>query len=167
VFVPYTVRVFFQSLLIHFLNAFCDALARTWGKPFSSSGRYGYNMDMHLIIHPDTNESVAEVISDSVIIKSEQDAIHLLEELFASGAGKIILHKENLAPEFFDLKTRLAGAVLQKLVNYHFQVAIVGDFTNLTSDSLRAFIYESNRGNQIFFLESVETAIQKLTGAVG
>lgn len=100
---------------------------------------------------------------NSIIIKNEQDALRLLEEVFAFGASNIIFHKENIAPEFFDLKTGLAGVVLQKFANYNIRVAIVGDFTNITSKSVNAFIYESNRGNQIFFLESLELAVQKLS----
>jgi hypothetical protein len=118
---------------------------------------------MNLINHSDTQEVVAEAISDSIVIENEQDAVRVMEEIFAFGARKIILHKENIAPEFFDLKTGLAGAVLQKFVNYHIQVAIVGDFKNITSKSLNAFIFESNRGDQIFFLDSLDMAIQKLS----
>lgn len=120
---------------------------------------------MNLILCHETGEKVAEFISDSILIQKEQDAITLIEELSASGAWKIILYEENVAPEFFDLRTGLAGAVLQKFVNYSIQVAIVGDYSNVTSKSLKAFIYESNRGNQIFFLPSVEQAVQTLIRA--
>jgi hypothetical protein len=99
---------------------------------------------MNLINHSKAQAEVAEAISDSIIIKNEQDALRLLEEVFAFGASNIILHKENIAPEFFDLKTGLAGVVLQKFANYNIRVAIVGDFTNITSKSLNAFIYESS-----------------------
>ena len=59
------------------------------------------------------------------------------------------------------LRTGLAGEVLQKFINYHVKVAIVGDYSQYTSKSLRAFIYESNRGNDIYFLSSVEEAVAK------
>ena len=118
---------------------------------------------MNLLLHTYNAEIIAEVETAAIVLKSEQDAIHLLEALFESGATKVILHRKNIAPEFFDLSTRLAGEVLQKFVNYHIQVAIVGDFSNLPSVSLKAFIYESNQGRHVFFLESVETALRKLT----
>jgi len=121
---------------------------------------------MNLINRSTTQAVVAEAISDSIIINNEQDANRILEEIFAIGARNIILHKKNIAQEFFDLKTGLAGAVLQKFVTYNIQVAIVGDFTNITSKPLNAFIFESNRGNQIFFLESLDLAIQKLSMVV-
>ena len=79
------------------------------------------------------------------------------------GATTIILHEENLNPEFFDLKMKLAGDILQKAVNYRMKVAIVGEFSKYESNSLNAFIVECNRGRQIFFVGDRETAVSKLT----
>ena len=109
------------------------------------------------------DNTLAELVSDEIVIRSPQQALDLMMDCAYQGATSIIIHEYNLAPEFFDLKTGLAGAVLQKFVNYNIQVAIVGDFTNITSKSLNAFKFESNRGNQIFFLESLDLAIQKLS----
>ncbi len=61
------------------------------------------------------------------------------------------------------LKTRLAGEILQKFVNYNIKVAIIGDFTTYTSKSLRDFMYESNKGKDIFFSPSVNDAIEILS----
>ncbi|MFA6984095.1 MAG: DUF4180 domain-containing protein, partial [Sedimentibacter sp.] len=73
-----------------------------------------------------------------------------------------ILNKSAICEEFFDLKTKLAGDILQKFVNYHVKIAIVGDFSVYTSKSLRDFIYESNKGKTIFFLQDEKQAIEKL-----
>lgn len=116
---------------------------------------------MNLIRLEKAKTIIVEVTSDSIILNNEQDAVRLMEETFATGATKIVLHKENITPEFFDLKTGVAGAILQKFVNYHLRVAILGDFSKVSSSSLKAFIFESNRGKQIFFLENLESAIQK------
>jgi hypothetical protein len=51
---------------------------------------------------------------------------------------------------------------LQKFTQYYFQVAIVGDFSQVTSKALNAFIYERNRGNQVFFLPTLEAALEKM-----
>ena len=122
---------------------------------------------MHLILHESPSGTTAEAVSDALLIQREQDVLRLMEELFAAGACGLILHQEDLAAEFFQLRTGLAGAVLQKLVQYEIRVAIVGDFSQYTSDALKAFIYESNRGRQVFFLESVEQALQKFDAAQG
>ncbi|MPN59604.1 hypothetical protein SDC9_207325 [bioreactor metagenome] len=54
---------------------------------------------------------------------------------------------------------------MQKFINYHMKIAIVGDFSMYSSKSLREFIYESNKGRDIFFLPSEKEAIEKLSNA--
>jgi len=44
----------------------------------------------------------------------------------------------------------------------HFRVAIIGDFSKYTSKSLKDFIRESNRGNMIFFVEDLQSAMLRL-----
>lgn len=119
---------------------------------------------MKTIIHEKDGDRVAQVVCDSIIIKTEQDALDLMVDPALEGSRRIILRKENIAPEFFDLSTRLAGGILQKFVMYRVKLAIIGDFSD-ASESLKAFIYESNRGNEIFFCPDVENAKTKLFGA--
>jgi hypothetical protein len=117
---------------------------------------------MKLKVHENINGKIIEVISDDIVLKNEKDVISFIEELTSLEANKIIFHKENIIPDFFILRTRLAGEILQKFVNYRIKIAIVGDFKNISSETLKAFIYESNRGTEVFFLEDVEKAISKL-----
>lgn len=64
--------------------------------------------------------------------------------------------------DFFILSTKIAGEILQKFILYNFKLAIVGDFSGYTSKPLKDFIYESNKGRDIFFVSSVEDAIERL-----
>jgi ABC-type branched-subunit amino acid transport system substrate-binding protein len=66
--------------------------------------------------------------------------------------------EHNLPVEFFDLKTKLAGDILQKFSTYQGRLAIVGDFTKYESKSLRDFIYESNKARRINFVSTLEEA---------
>ena len=75
----------------------------------------------------------------------------------------MVLNKDGICEEFFDLKTKLAGDILQKYINYKVKLAIVGDFSGYTSKSLRDFIYECNNGNDIFFVPDEQEAIVKLS----
>ena len=117
---------------------------------------------MEIIIHEEGNQKVAEVVSDTAIIGNEQDALDLMVDPRLEGARKIIIDKNCLSPDFFELSARVAGDVLQKFVNYRVKLAIVGDFEDLGGETLKAFIRESNRGNEIFFLDDVEAAARKL-----
>jgi hypothetical protein len=117
---------------------------------------------MKLNIHETNGEKIVEVISDDIVLKNEKDVIGFIEELTSLEVYKIIFHKKNIIPDFFILRTKLAGAILQKFVNYRIKIAIVGDFKNITSETVKAFVYESNRGTEVFFLENMEIAIARL-----
>jgi hypothetical protein len=84
---------------------------------------------------------------------------------YETGCNNIILNKSAICEDFFDLSTRLAGEILQKFINYHVKIAIIGDFSIYTSKSLKDFIYESNKGKNIFFLPDEKQAIEKLSMA--
>jgi hypothetical protein len=106
------------------------------------------------------NSSIAQVSSDVIIIRTIQDALDLMANCQYNGAEKIILDERNITPEFFDLRTRLAGDILQKFSNYRVQLAIVGDFSKYASKSLHDFIYESNKQKHIIFVESIDQALE-------
>lgn len=118
---------------------------------------------METVIHHIKNQDIAEIKGDGVFIKTVQDALDLMADHGYRGITKMILHQKNITPEFFNLKSRLAGEILQKFVLYQMQVAIIGNFQNVASESLKAFILESNRGRQNFFANSVAEAQEFLT----
>ena len=95
------------------------------------------------------------------MINSVQDATDLLGNADYQGASKIIMKETNLDPQFFNLRTGLAGEILQKISNYHMKLAIVGEFEKYNSNALNAFIIECNRGNHIFFVPDIESAMKK------
>jgi len=105
---------------------------------------------------------ITEVISEDILIKNTQDALDLMVNSINLGSRKIIIKEKNIIPAFFDLKTGVAGEILQKFSNYDVQLAIVGDFSKYTSKSLRDFIYESNKQGRISFINSIEEAKERL-----
>jgi len=115
-----------------------------------------------------SNTEIAVVKSDEVLVRDIQSALDLMATIqYETGCNHIILDKKAICEDFFDLKTRLAGEILQKFVNYHVKVAIVGDFSTYTSKSLKDFIYESNKGKDVFFLPSESQAAEKLADLGG
>ena len=80
------------------------------------------------------------------------------------GCRNIAVYKEMFDENFFDLSYGLAGEIAQKLVNYGFRLAIIGDFSGYTSKSLKAFMYESNRGMHLYFVADEDEAFRKLEG---
>lgn len=118
---------------------------------------------MQFNFHIMNHHIIAELNSKSIVIQSVNDALDLLANANAHESNKIIVRNINITTDFFDLKTRLAGEILQKFVNYDFHLAIVGDFVQSSSRSLRDFIYESNRIGKIIFVPTLDEAIAKLS----
>lgn len=107
---------------------------------------------------------IAHVESEKVIITDVQSAVDFIATVrYETGCDRVILNKDAITEDFFELSTRIAGEVLQKFINYYMKIAILGDFSIYKSKSLKDFIYESNKGKNIFFLSTMEQAIEKLS----
>ena len=107
--------------------------------------------------------TIAHLIQLDKPISSVQDAVDVLGNASYQGAVAVIIEEKDLAPDFFDLKTRLAGDILQKYANYQMKLAIVGDFEKYNSNALNAFIVECNRGKHIFFVPDFDSALEHIT----
>ncbi|MBL1220710.1 DUF4180 domain-containing protein [Chryseobacterium sp. L7] len=105
---------------------------------------------------------IAEVISEEMIIKSAHDGLDLLGDIYYQGFDKVIIYEKNITPEFFDLKTKIAGDILQKFSNYRMGLGIVGDFEKYPGKSIRDFMFESNKTKHINFAETLEDALKRL-----
>lgn len=116
------------------------------------------NIETHLI----NGKRTAEVLSENVLINTAEDGLDLLGNLYYQEFDQIILYEKNISPVFFDLRTGLAGELLQKFSNYRVRLAIVGNFENYQSKSLRDFIYESNAHGHILFAVTKQEAIERL-----
>lgn len=118
---------------------------------------------MKIEAHTLNNTEIAEIISDNQIIKTTDDGLDLLGNLYYQGFDKIIIYEKNITPEFFDLKTGIAGEILQKFSTYRVRLAIVGDLGKYESKSLKDFIFESNKVGQIYFLPSLSEALERFS----
>ncbi|AIQ17278.1 cytoplasmic protein [Paenibacillus sp. FSL H7-0357] len=107
---------------------------------------------------------IAVVSSSEVLIGDVQSALNFIATVrYETDCDRIVLNQSNVSDSFFDLKTRLAGEILQKFINYQVKLALVGDFSIYTSQSLKDFIYECNRGNDFLFMPTEQQAIVKLS----
>ncbi|MEO6304989.1 MAG: DUF4180 domain-containing protein [Bacteroidia bacterium] len=118
---------------------------------------------MKIEIHIKNNIKIAELISEDILIKEIQDGLDLLVDVYYQDIDRMIVHEKNIIPTFFDLKTGMAGEILQKFSNYKMRLAIVGDLSKYNSKSLNDFIFESNKIGQINFVSSLEEALTKLS----
>ena len=111
---------------------------------------------------PGSINVVAELEPGEIIIRSDEDIPDIIGNVAVKGCSKVIIHRESFSEEFFDLRTGVAGAILQKFSNYRMRLVVVGDFSDLKSKSWKDFIRESNRGKLVNFLTDTETARKAL-----
>ena len=115
---------------------------------------------MEIKIHTIDNRKIAEIISDNIVLQTVEDAVDLIGNMSYQGFDKLIIHEENMIPDFFELKNKIAGNILQKFSQYSMPLAIIGDFEKYESKSLNDFIFEINKGNQINFVTTVEDGLK-------
>ena len=101
-------------------------------------------------------------------LRNYNEAVELIGKAFENRASLILVPAECLDDDFFRLSTRIAGELIQKFVQYRRRFVIVGDISRHLADSsaLRAFVIESNRGKEVWFLPSLAELDQRLAQEV-
>jgi hypothetical protein len=91
-------------------------------------------------------------------LDGERAALDLIGEALGR-ADAVAVPVARIAPEFFALRSGVAGAVAQKFVNYRLRLVVVGDVSGPVggstaggSTALRDFVREANRGGQLWFV---------------
>ncbi len=94
-------------------------------------------------------------------------AVDLIGDAMGAEADWVMIPAARLGDDFFDLRTGVAGEVVQKFVTYQLRLAIVGDISThvARSDALRDFVRESNRGVHVWFVGSLDELETRLAQA--
>ncbi|MFC4120918.1 DUF4180 domain-containing protein [Nonomuraea zeae] len=100
---------------------------------------------------------------DGPRLRQERDALDLIGAAFGRGARWVAVPAERLHDDFFVLRTGVAGEMVQKFAQYRLGMAIVGDISRFTdaSSALRAWVVESNRGGQLWFVRDLEELAER------
>ena len=104
---------------------------------------------------------------DGPLLDGEQSALDLIGDAMGQDAELVAVPVERVADEFFRLRSGIAGAVMQKFVNYRVRLAVVGDVSQHIAEStaLRDFVHETNNGGHIWFLPTYEALDARLRPA--
>ena len=106
----------------------------------------------------------AVVNSNEIVITDAQSALDvLMSAKYDIGTKNIVVDKKLITEDFFILSKGLAGEILQKYVNYGGRIAIYGVYSHYTSKPLKDFMYESNKGKDVFFVTTRDEAVEMLT----
>ena len=98
------------------------------------------------------------------LIGTERQAVDLIADAHGRGAELLVLPAERLAGEFFQLRTGVAGTIVQKFVTYQLRLAILGDISRYVtrSETFASFVAETNRGRQLWFVDDTEELATRL-----
>ncbi|MGW3121428.1 DUF4180 domain-containing protein [Streptomyces sp. NPDC001107] len=107
---------------------------------------------------------VLRCTSDGPLLDGEQAALDLIGDAMGHEAELVALPMARVAEEFFRLRSGVAGAVMQKFVNYRVRLVVLGDLSEHLSGStaLRDFVHETNQGGHIWFLADEDALDAKL-----
>jgi uncharacterized protein DUF4180 len=99
-------------------------------------------------------------------LAGEDDAVELIGRAYEHQADFVVVPVEHVDERFFTLGTRILGDVVRKFTSYRIGLAVLGDLAPyLASDAFRAFVHETNKGKDIWFLADRAALDERLRDA--
>ena len=89
----------------------------------------------------------------------------LIGDALTVGATTVVIPMERFEAAFFDLGSGIAGDIVQAFVMYGLRLVVIGELPPVASSSraFGAFVREANRGEQTWFV----TTMEELEGRLG
>ena len=95
------------------------------------------------------------------MLRTVNDIASVMSSAFENG-GAVLLTEAELGPEFFALRSRLAGELFQKIMNYSLRLALVVPEPERYGDRFSELVYEHRSHGNIRFFRDQEQAEQWL-----
>ncbi len=114
--------------------------------PDSGSGEGKKNMNYRIVKKENTR--YLELFSCEIPVKTERDALELVALCGEHDINLLMIHSKALSEDFFKLKSGVAGAVLQKLINYSVKTALIVPDQSGLGSRFRELMSEANKGSQ-------------------
>ena len=110
---------------------------------------------------------IFECAVEGELLRNNRNLNDLISAAWEQHARMLVVPVDRLGDDFFRLRTGIAGEIVQKIVQYHLNLAVVGDISRYVEEStaLRDFVHESNRGSQIWFMANLEELEARLKAA--
>lgn len=103
-----------------------------------------------------------ELISTAEPLSTENDALDLVALCWEHETNALLIHYADLSENFFKLKTKLAGDIIQKFTNYGIKAAVIVPQDTIQKGRFKEMAMETNKGNHFRLYESKEEAEQWL-----
>ena len=104
------------------------------------------------------NHRIIVCLPGDRLLSSEQDALELVAACGEALTNRLLLSAGCLSPDFYDLRSGLAGAVLLKFSNYRIRAAAVFPGEVAQAGRFGEFVRESNCGSQFRIYPTREEA---------
>jgi hypothetical protein len=98
------------------------------------------------------------------VIADEAGVLDVVGQAFGDEAEVVAVPVTRLAPEFAQLASGFAGAVVQKFVNYRLRLVVVGALED-TSGPVADWVREANRGRELWFVADLDELDARLSAA--
>lgn len=98
------------------------------------------------------------------VIRDEAGALDVIGETYGTEADVVAVPVERLDPAFAQLRSGVAGAVVQKFVNYRLRLVVVGALRD-TSGPVGDWVREANEGRDLWFVADLAELERRLSAA--
>lgn len=113
---------------------------------------------MNYQIKETSTEKYIELFSTASPLNTENDALDLIALCSEVDTNLLILHLAALSEDFFNLKTGVAGKIIQKFVNYRIKVAVIIPDETAIKGKFKDMVIEANRNNHFRIFENILAA---------
>jgi len=104
------------------------------------------------------NKKYIELISTTEPLNTENDALNLIALCWEHEVNTIMIHHAALSEDFFKLKTKVAGNIIQKFTNYGVKAAAIIPQDTIQKGRFKEMAMETNKGNHFRLYGSKEEA---------
>ncbi len=107
---------------------------------------------------------VLRVPAEGPVVRGETEAMDIIGDAFGHEADVVALPVSRLSLDFFQLRSGVAGAVVQKFVTYRVHLVVVGDVDHHgpTSGPVADWMREANNGQELWFVADDEELDRRL-----
>ncbi len=108
------------------------------------------------------NKKYIELISTTEPLTTENDALDLIALCWEHETTALLIHYATLSEDFFKLKTKVAGNIIQKFINYGIKAATIVPLETIQKGRFKEMALETNKGNHFRLYESKDDAVKWL-----
>lgn len=118
--------------------------------------------DMNYKVIENQGKKYIHFTSKDPLIQSEHDAYNIITLCFENDANAVLLEGNSLSDDFVNLKTGIAGTVLQKLGNYNVKAAVILKDNHNFTPRFKEMALEHSKGNSFRVFTNMNEAVSWL-----